>query len=107
MTLVNAIRDYEKNHSIEEAVDLAVDKCIQDGVLADILRVHKAEVKDMVLTEFNKEVYENGIREEGAEEGVDRVFSVLDLIKKGETIEDIVNKGYPIGLVKRAEKYLR
>ena len=57
----------------EAAIDAAVDSCINDGIMADLLLKHKAEVKDMVLTEYNEEeVYRmmrRDAREEGLEEG--------------------------------------
>ena len=37
----------------EEATLRAVDICIEQGVLVDILRKHKAEVISMVLSSFN------------------------------------------------------
>lgn len=40
----------------EEATLRAVDICIEQGVLVDILRKHKAEVISMVLSSFNQEV---------------------------------------------------
>lgn len=42
----------------EEATLRAVDICIEQGVLVDILRKHKAEVISMVLSSFNQEAYE-------------------------------------------------
>lgn len=48
------IKTYQKDMTIEEAVDKAVKECIQEGILKDILISHQAEVKDMLLTEYNK-----------------------------------------------------
>lgn len=110
ITLINSIREYEKQYSIEEAVDKAVDECISNNIMADILRIHKAEVKDMVLTEFNKEVYEKGIREEGIEEGIEKgsdlVLEILALFKEGYSIEEIVGRGFPREIVEKAKKYI-
>jgi hypothetical protein len=49
-----------------------VQECIEEGVLADFLRIHRAEVLDVCIKEFNEEVYRKGIWEEGAEEGFER-----------------------------------
>lgn len=110
MTLINSIREYEKQYSIEEAVDKVVVECINNNIMADILRIHKAEVKDMVLTEFNKEVYEKGIREEGIEEGIEKgselVLEILALFKEGYSIEEIVGRGFPREIVEKAKKYI-
>lgn len=52
---VGKIKTYQKDMTIEEAVDKAVKECIQEGILKDILISHQAEVKDMLLTEYNEE----------------------------------------------------
>ena len=38
---------------LREAVDAAVESCIQEGILADILIRSKVEVTDMLLEEYN------------------------------------------------------
>ena len=57
----------------ETAIDVAIDACIREGILADLLRKHRAEVKDMLLTEYNEEeiyrLMKRDAREEGLEEG--------------------------------------
>ena len=58
------IREYlEETDNIEDAVDRAIDECIKQGILADILREDCEEVRSMLLTEYEKEIsYEEGIR---------------------------------------------
>lgn len=70
MELVNRIRDNQKNGmSVNDAVDSAVDSCIEDGIMSDFLTKHKAEVRNVCITEFDEKVYTDGIREEGRAEG--------------------------------------
>jgi hypothetical protein len=69
---VNKIKEYTKKLSLADAVEKAVQECIEEGVLADFLRIHRAEVLDVCIKEFNEEVYRKGIWEEGAEEGFER-----------------------------------
>lgn len=53
---VYKIKQYkERGYTLEEAVDKAVEECIEEGVLTDYLNVHKAEVLDMVITEYNEQ----------------------------------------------------
>ena len=40
---------------MEKAVDRAVNECIKEGVLFDFLTAHKAEVKGMILTDYDEE----------------------------------------------------
>jgi len=51
-------------------VDVAVDECILGGVLTDILTECKAEVRDMLIYEFDEKAFVKGIREEGFEDGL-------------------------------------
>ena len=55
--------------TIEVAIDKAVEKCIEAGVLRSILVSHKAEVKNMLLTEFNEEEYIELVKKEEFENG--------------------------------------
>ena len=41
----------------EEAVERAVDTCIRQGILSEILRKNRSEVIDMILTEYNEEEF--------------------------------------------------
>ncbi len=52
----------------ETAITRAIDECIAEGILADILTEQKAEVLELVLTTFNRELYEQGLKEEAARE---------------------------------------
>ena len=51
--------------NLSEAIERAVDECIEEGILADILNSQKAEVLELALTTFDRELYEQGLREEG------------------------------------------
>lgn len=74
--LIDRVRKYQKVYTdMEEAVTRAVDECIEEGIMADFLLEHKAEVLDMVLTEYNEEETMEMLREEaradGREEGIE------------------------------------
>ena len=84
MELINRIRDNQKSGmDIKAAVDAAVDSCIKDGVMAEFLRKHKAEVVSVCLTEFDEKVFADGMREEGKEEGKieEKAESILELLE--------------------------
>ncbi len=53
----------------ETAIVRAVDECIEEGILRDILISQKAEVLELILTTFNKELYEQALKEEAIREG--------------------------------------
>lgn len=86
--LVSKIRKYKKTEdSFENAVNRAVDECIEEGVLADYLRIHKAEVLDMVITEYDEEKTMKAIardHEEIGEEKMAALISKLYELGRGE-----------------------
>mgnify|MGYP001137306341 FL=1 len=62
---VEKIRDYQRNGlPVETALDQAVNDCIREGVLEDLLSGHKAEVMTMFLTEYDEERHMEMEREE-------------------------------------------
>ncbi len=66
---VACVRSYiKKGLELRTAVELAVNECIQQGIMDDILVKHRAEVIDMFLTTFDKKMYEEALREEGRDE---------------------------------------
>lgn len=97
MELINRIRDNKKNGmDIKAAVNEAVDSCIADGVMVKFLTKHKAEVMSVCLTEFDEEVFVDGIREEGKEEGMiegrlkEKAESILEFLEDcGEIPEQL------------------
>ena len=66
----NGTRD-EPNEimSLKQALTLAMEDCIQEGILADILEKQRDEVLGMVLSTFNRELYEKELKEDAREEG--------------------------------------
>ena len=54
---------------LKEAISRAIDDCIQEGILLDILTKQRAEVFGMVLTTFNRELYEKELKEDSYNDG--------------------------------------
>ena len=88
MLLIEKIRMYNKSMSLQDAVDKAIDECIEEERLTDVLSEFKAEVRKMCITEFDEKVYTEGIRSEGFEQGQMFVFKVQDYIKANPTASD-------------------
>lgn len=79
-----------------EAVETAMDACIERGILRDILIREKAEVLYMLLTEYDekkhlKNTYREG-REDGLKEGIEK--GITEGIKEGreEKLRELVTK---------------
>ncbi|MDO4296772.1 MAG: hypothetical protein Q4D90_11525 [bacterium] len=67
---IESIKKHRKDGlTMEEAINQSIDSCIEEGILEEYLRKHKAEVKGMVLTEFDQKLYEETLYAEGREDG--------------------------------------
>ncbi len=88
---VDRVRKYSRDMSMEEAVDKAVRECIEADYLKDVLLEERAAVMLEMLTTFDEKEYEEGLREEGREEGRDihLIEQVQKKVNKGKTIEEI------------------
>ena len=70
-----------------EAINEAVEECIEKGILKEFLQRHQKEVKNMCLTEFDEKKYAEIMREEGREE--EKILSVKKIISSlGLTLEE-------------------
>ena len=71
---VNRIRENERRGmALNEAVELAVNSCINEGILADILKKNRAEVCNLILYEYDEQrqlaIAREGAMKAGREEG--------------------------------------
>lgn len=72
---VSKVRTYlATGYTLDIAIDYAIDDCIANDKLTDILAKNRAEVKNMLLTDFNEKKYRKMIaatnRAQGQEEGI-------------------------------------
>ena len=63
-----------------EAVDTAIRECIRTNILKDILIKHRAEVINMLFTEYDEQEHMACVKEEGWEEGQNRVNQLIRLL---------------------------
>lgn len=86
MTLINKINCYKKTiASLQDAVNQAINECIEENVLADFLQKHRGDVMSTCLTEFNEEAYKKGLLEEAYIEDAWNFFqndAPFDLVRK-------------------------
>ena len=66
---VSKVRTYKKTLSLNEAVEKAVEECIQEGILREFLLANKAEVVAMSIFEYDREWEEEILRKEEFEAG--------------------------------------
>ena len=109
MIFVNYVRYYHKEQEYDDlatAINRAIDRCIEEDVLADFLRENRAEVVKVTQLDytFDRQIMleREDAREEGREEGREEVFKILDEIHKGNnTLEKLVKLGYDLEMVKK------
>ena len=98
----------------QEAVETAVEDCISQNILSEILRKNKAEVIDMILTEYDENEFREFLKEDswkkGHEAGIQtgireiiRTFSELQLPKE-QLLEKLTNS-FSLS-VEEAEEYI-
>ena len=59
---VSKVRTYKKTLNLNEAVEKAVEECIQEGILREFLLANKAEVVAMSIFEYDREWEEEILR---------------------------------------------
>ena len=70
-----------------KALSLAIEECIENDILRNLLVSQKAEVLELVLTTFNKELYEKELKEEAIAAGLaeGREKGLAEGLEKGRT----------------------
>uniref|UniRef100_UPI00405788B3 hypothetical protein n=1 Tax=Acetatifactor sp. TaxID=1872090 RepID=UPI00405788B3 len=92
---IGRVRNYQKTtKDILSAINLAVDECIENGILADILRDNREEVCAMLLREYNEQAHIDSEKqiamEEGERKGEERVNQLNILLAEQGRAEDII-----------------
>ncbi len=116
--LIHKIRELIKSGKTkEEAIEIAIDECIKEGILVDILEKHRAEAKTLILEEYNEELhirnekeisYEEGLEQgvqQGIQKGVELLDDVIKRLRSGEATEDIMKSGVDKRTIELASKY--
>ena len=66
----------DRGARLEEAADEAVTHCIKEGILAEFLIAHRAEVNEVILTEYDEQFHiaseKELSRQEGLEQGLNQ-----------------------------------
>ena len=75
---LHRLRGYvEQGMAFETALRRAVDECIEQDILRDILLKSRSEVIGMMLTKYNRKLHYKHLREEGREEGREEATAEL------------------------------
>ena len=103
MGFVGKVRDKRAaGMELKRAVSEAVSECITGGILAEFFKEHKEEIVEMGIYEFDQEIYDQVLREDGEAIGIKKGEAIG--IKKGEAIG--IKKGEVIGIKKGESRKL-
>ena len=79
--------------SLAEAMDKAIDRCVEEGLLKEYLLKKKGEVMLMLLTEFDEEAFAEAMKREGREEereqGEERVYQLYSKLMEEKRTGDL------------------
>ncbi len=92
--------------SKEAAVDKAIDDCINEDILAELLEKHRGEATTLILEEYNEDLHIKNEKEISFEKGMEEESRIRIgiMLRKGKTVEEIVDFcGYSYDQVKSIE----
>lgn len=94
MQYVDKVRSYASTLPISEAVDRAVDECIDQGILREFLLVNKAEVRYMSIFEYDEEETRRAMRKTEYERGMaeGKSESILFLLEEMGTVPEALRR---------------
>ena len=84
----------QNNNQREHALNLAIDECIHNNILKDVLITQRAEVLGMILSTFDKELYEQGLKDDAYSDGKkdQLITQIQKKLSKGKSIETIADE---------------
>lgn len=78
---IDRVRRYKELYiKVEDAVERAIDECIKENILTDILKKHRNEVFNMILTEYDEQAHIRHEKEWSREEG--QIVTEVRLIRR-------------------------
>lgn len=91
MQYVNCVRYYmdEQGMKLSEAVEHAVNECIEKGIMADFLRENKAEAVSMSIFEYNEAEEKEKMRKAEYAAGMEHLLTVIDRMTADGLAEQI------------------
>lgn len=89
------VKDHRRNGlSLKAAINKAIDECIEEGVLMDILLKHRTLAQNSLLTEYDEKKRRKLDRQEGYLKGLENGIEafILDNLEEGIEEKRIINK---------------
>ena len=92
---IETVNRYKKLYPLEVAINMAIEHCIENDVLAEFLTSHEAEVLDMLALKFDRKKYDRDLREDGIDIGtnIGMINILICLVNDGDiTLESAARR---------------
>ncbi len=100
---IHQIRMNVKNNlSLEDAIRVSIDACIDQHILEDFLTKHRAEVEMSVLSSFNQENHDRILKEASKEEGFQEGLAEGQLVLLRNLVDKKLQKGFSVSEIAQA-----
>lgn len=86
---VYRVRKYAKTMMIEDAVDLAIQECIQEGILEEFFSQNLMEARKMSIYEYDEERHMCWVKEEGRAEGESQFVKLTQILLADKRMDDL------------------
>ncbi|SEP55234.1 MULTISPECIES: hypothetical protein [Butyrivibrio] len=81
-------RNQAKGLSLNDAIDVAIDECINEGVMRDVLTNHRQEAKEMLFTEYDEKKHIKNEKKISFEDGIDIMSSLYNKLEELNRLDD-------------------
>ena len=119
MYFVDKVRFYKEQYEdLTQAIEAAIDDCINHHILEEFFRSRRAEVVRVTQLDYTwerreklirAEEYAEGVekgRKEGIEKGVDLFYEIVQKLKQGIPPETLLAQGVDEGVIRKAMSLL-
>lgn len=91
LTKVKSYASLKEVYTREQAISKAIEECINEGILVDILQKERVRIMASILSEFDEVEYVKMLRQEGYEDGIeDKTRKIVrNMLKRNVPDEDI------------------
>ena len=88
---IGKVKEFAEKMPLEEAIESAIDYCIEENVLREFLKKNRSEVMGSILTEYNEKETMEAFYRDGKEEGLteEKLKTASKLKAKNMPIEEI------------------
>lgn len=86
---VDQVRLYARQMPLDEAVEKAVDYCIESDILLDFLRKNRAEAIAMSIYEYDEKMHFETLLEEGRVQGANLLNQFYSILIDADRMDDL------------------